>query len=362
MVIDMIDEEFYLGKKQSEAQAGDAVPVDKPAETAPGALPESEPTVQPPQPEGDEEVKVKLDKKTKMILMAVFALLLCVAMTGGVMIARNTPETTETPFTYTTQPVTYVTNANTVPAVVPGEVLTEAGTTAAATAPAETLTQAAPSTTQGNAQTTAPVNTESLITRFEVNEDELSDWEQILYGFGFLYNPEQNMFYSQNDPWQRNMGYTSFYDDISVLGNMYYDTVRFVFTYDHTRWMYQIWKGRYGITSGCEMGIYYQDWRTENRQFYDIPTDEDPLPGMYFELYRYEDLMFTNGPATHWWLTGFRLLDSSESEALRMVCKFHMPNKGMCDAFEVAVQEQCAALDNLSYTREGNVISLDWAY
>lgn len=170
------------------------------------------------------------------------------------------------------------------------------------------------------------------------------------------------MFYSQNDPWQRNMGYTSFYDDISVLGNMYYDTVRFVFTYDHTRWMYQIWKGRYGITSGCEMGIYYQDWRTENRQFYDIPTDEDPLPGMYFELYRYEDLMFTNGPATHWWLTGFRLLDSSESEALRMVCKFYMPNKGMCDAFEVAVQEQCAALDNLSYTREGNVISLDWAY
>ena len=364
----MIDEEFYLGK-QSETGA---VPVAKPEKaenTEPQKNPD-EPKDAEPQPNGDAPEKeappdgedyVKLDKKTKLIYLVIFLGILCAAMIGGIFIAGNRIQKKAPENSLSAPSAAEVTLSASAQVFFPSEVVTEPGTTASQTEiPATVPSTNAP--TLPDIQSTAPLNTEAPITHFEVNTEDYNALERVLYNLGFVYNADQNMFYSQNDPWQRNMGYTSFYDELSVLGNMYYDTVRFVFKYGDKRWMYQIWKGRYGVTSGCEMGVYYQDRRTENRQFYEIPTDEDPLPGMYFELYRYEDLMFKNGPARHWWLTGFRLLDSSESEALHMICKYYMPNEKMCDAFEEAVREQCASNSKLTYTREGNDITIDWAY
>ena len=377
----MIDEEFYLGKQTPQTtdvpvvkREDGAAPPDPPgpAPAGEGAAPEVPPAGEGAAPEvpPEGEARVKLDKKTKLIYMVVFAGILCAAMIGGIWIAQNRSSPTTPSQTVPSPSVGEVTvsASPSVPVYLPSEVMTEPGSTAAAAeAPATVVSTNAPtapsqSPSQTPAQSTAPLNTEAPITHFEVNTEDFNGPEKLLYAAGFLYNADQNMFYSQNDPWQRNMGYTSFYDEISVLGNMYFDTIRFEFKYGDKRWLYQIWKGRYGITSGCEMGIYYQERRTDNRQFYDIPTDGDPLPGMYFELYRYEDLMFKNGPARHWWLTGFRLLDPSESEALHMICTYNMPNKGICDAFEEAVREQCAANSKLTYTREGNDITLDWAY
>ncbi|MBQ6165220.1 MAG: DUF4474 domain-containing protein [Clostridia bacterium] len=257
----------------------------------------------------------------------------------------------------TAQPTTLTT---TLPTTLPTTMIP---TTMPTTALPTTEPPTAAETTLPRTQTpSAAPTTEPAITEFSFDTSNFGTIAQILYSFGYAYNAQENMFYTTNDPWQRNMGFTPLYDNLSVLGNMYYDTIRFDFLYGGKRWRYQIWKGRYGITSGCEMGAYWQEPDTTNTEYFYTPTDGDPLPGMYFELYRYEDYMFKNGPAKHWWLTGFRLFSSAGSEGLRMKCTFYMPNTEMADAIEEAVRSQCAQNGKLTYFRKGDDISLDWAY
>lgn len=262
----------------------------------------------------------------------------------------------EPPATITLPPTTAA-PTTAAPATVPTAAKTETTSPATTAAPAATT---APTATPPT--TAAPTTTKPEITQFSFDTSNFGTIAQLLYNFGYVYNAEENMFYTTNDPWQRNMGFTPFYDNISVLGNIYYDTVRFDFLYGGRRWRYQIWKGRYGVTSGCEMGAYWQEPDTANTDYFYTPADTDPLPGMYFELYRYEEYMFKNGPAKHWWLTGFRLLSGAGSEALRMKCTFYMPNAEMADALEASVKAQCAANGKLTSSRKGDDISLDWAY
>lgn len=322
----------------------------------------------------DNENTVKLDKKTKMAFFCVFAVILCVVLLGGYFMLSNKQAESTTP-SISAYPEggnisTQIVVSSSVPdtseslpsqpaSLLPSSAL-ETVLPSSTVPPASTSNNEVPgSSSLPSVSTSSPPTT---IPSLNVNTENFSRLAKLLYAAGFLYDAKQNMFYSHNDPWQRNMGYTSLYDDLSVLGDMYFDTIRFQFKYGDKKWMYQIWKGRYGATSGCEIGVYCQDRRTDNPQFFDVPSDEDPLPGLYFELYRYEDFMFSNGPLRHWWLTGFRLLDSSESDALHMKCRFYMPSTEMCDAFETAVKEQCESHSNLIYTRENDVIYLDWAY
>lgn len=318
--------------------------------------------------EDGEEARVRLDSNTKLILICVLCILIAVVVASGVVMAVRHGR--ERPSTVYTQPTTngFVGESSTARPIAsltaPPTEPTTASPAPAGTTPSTAATTAAPSPSVSAtaAPTTAEQSRETTIPSLSVNTEDFSRLAKILYAAGFLYDADQNMFYSHNDPWQRNLGYTSLYDDLAVIGDMYFDTIRFPFKYGDKSWMYQIWKGRYGITSGCEIGVYYQDRRTDNKQFYEVPTDDDPLPGLYFELSRYEDPMFTNGPLRHWWLTGFRLLDSSESDALHMKCRFYMPNREICDAFEESVRARCAEHDNLTYSRENDTIFLDWAY
>lgn len=81
---------------------------------------------------------------------------------------------------------------------------------------------------------------------------------EVILAAGFRYDKEQGIFYSETDSWQRNFGFMSFYDAAAAFTGMYYDTMRLKFNYEGRDWMFQIWKGRYGITTGGEMGIYYK--------------------------------------------------------------------------------------------------------
>ncbi|MBR1811506.1 MAG: DUF4474 domain-containing protein [Clostridia bacterium] len=310
-----------------------------------------------------------MTKRAKTLLLLGFAFLIVITLMGGILLAGRDKQTEDAPQT----PAVAIPATDAAPAKESRPLATMTLPPAETTLPTTAVpaTTAAPTTQPLN--TTAPIVTAAPapaptaasateITMFRNDPDEYGIFSQVLYRFGFLYNADQNMFYTQNDPWQRNFGFTALYDDMAVLGDMYYDTVRFKFKYDGRIWMYQIWKGRYGATSGCEMGVYWQDARTDNRDFFHTPADDDPLPGMYLELYRYEDFMFKNGPAKHWWLTGFRLFESTKSEGLRMKMTYYMPNKEMADAFEFAVKEQCGLHSNLTYTRTSDEISMDWAY
>ena len=134
--------------------------------------------------------------------------------------------------------------------------------------------------------------------------------------FGYLYDPNENVFYTADDPWQRNFGFNKLYDYASQFVWIQYDTTRFYFTYQDSDWMIQPWKGQYGILLyGAELGVY-KKYTDREADHYDCAQDQDRLQmSMEFERYYFNDDGTTgewrhefNRPyATYWWCTGFKL-------------------------------------------------------
>ena len=73
---------------------------------------------------------------------------------------------------------------------------------------------------------------------------------------GFWYDPVQDIIYSRMDPVQRKFGYTYGYDASALLMGMAIDCEPIFFKYGGKTWMIELWKGQYGLMTGCEIGIY----------------------------------------------------------------------------------------------------------
>ncbi|MCL2513597.1 MAG: DUF4474 domain-containing protein [Oscillospiraceae bacterium] len=170
---------------------------------------------------------------------------------------------------------------------------------------------------------------------------------------GFSYDAEQDIFYSVSDPWQRAFGFTPIYDQFAVFTNMVYDTRRFKFTYGGADWMLQIWKGRYGITTGAEMGIYCKEEGTEG-DFYACANDEN-LVAMSFEIYINNELYMTRGPELHWWLTGFKLGELYHSPDMVMAGTYYINNSEVLDLLETAIGNE-----GVLYSRKPDAITFIW--
>lgn len=159
---------------------------------------------------------------------------------------------------------------------------------------------------------------------------------------GFAYDRKGDVFYSLMDCWQREMGYCRLYDEGSSLFNMVMHCEPVCFTYAGKRWMIELWKGQYGITTGAEVGIYntdQEDIRTERftGPFYSCARDSERLP-MSFVL-RKNGRVLMKRKGLHWWLTGFRLGEFSAPDSLSMDVRIRFPNREMRDAFLNALQE-----------------------
>ena len=153
---------------------------------------------------------------------------------------------------------------------------------------------------------------------------------------GFAYDRKEDIFYSLMDCWQREMGYCQLYDEGSSLFNMVMHCEPVRFSYAGKRWMIELWKGQYGITTGAEVGIYntdQDDIRTERftGPFYDCAQDSERLP-MSFVLRKNGRVLFKR-KELHWWLTGFRLGEFSTLDSLTMDVRIRFPNSEMRDAF-----------------------------
>ena len=79
---------------------------------------------------------------------------------------------------------------------------------------------------------------------------------QAVYTAGFLYDPDQDIIYSRMDAPQRNFGYAYGYDAATLGMNAILDCEPIFFDYDGKHWMIELWKGQYGMESGCEIGVY----------------------------------------------------------------------------------------------------------
>lgn len=163
---------------------------------------------------------------------------------------------------------------------------------------------------------------------------------------GFSYDADENVFYASINAWQRHFGYTYLYDMAAPLGYIWYDTSRIFFSYEDKEYMMQLWKGRYGITIGCEIGLYYRDLGdtslidNNGNKYYKCASDE-MLVKMGLSLYRNNTLLFTRNHQYSWWLTGFVLravdpmwgVDPKDTEELKVVSNIIFKDAGMMNAF-----------------------------
>jgi len=111
-----------------------------------------------------------------------------------------------------------------------------------------------------------------------------------------------------DDSWQRSLGYFKLYDDlVQKTDAAKLTTVRLKFPYAGKDWMLQLWKGRYFVTTGAEIGLYNKP-PSRLFEFYDAASDTERV-GMSFKLTAHdkgEDITLIDLPArTHWWLTCF---------------------------------------------------------
>lgn len=130
--------------------------------------------------------------------------------------------------------------------------------------------------------------------------------------FGYLYDPEENCFYTASDPWQRKIGYNSIFDVTAPMTLIAFDTARLRFEYQNKDWMIQLWKGQYGlIFYGAEVGVYTKP-KDRNMMHYDAASDNEMLRMSMTFLEKKTVLgkttwkeQFTRPYGQYWWCTGF---------------------------------------------------------
>jgi hypothetical protein len=152
---------------------------------------------------------------------------------------------------------------------------------------------------------------------------------------GFSYDGEQDIFYSIQKPWQKQFGYCRFYDFVAPFMNLIYDSEPIRFDYDGKHWLIQLWKGQYGMTTGCEVGVYTTEEDSRNAM-YQAAGPEDQLP-IAMSLIKDGKVLFTR-QEKHWWLTGFVLGEFSEPEELSALIQITLKTQQMCKAFVGALK------------------------
>lgn len=159
--------------------------------------------------------------------------------------------------------------------------------------------------------------------------------ENLIEPFGCSYIPSQDIFSTRIDAWQRNFGYCHLYDEAAPYFNMVFDCLPIYFNYQGRTWMIELWKGQYGINSGCEIGVYYADRILEEeeleQELFQCADDENMLQ-LYFNLYLGGKNM-AHLRKVHWWLTAFSMGCFLHPSALTMRASITLENDEMADAF-----------------------------
>jgi hypothetical protein len=140
--------------------------------------------------------------------------------------------------------------------------------------------------------------------------------------------------------------------------SMAFDCEPIFFNYNNKLWMIELWKGQYGLETGCEIGVYNRS-PSNNSPLYALldrlvgkrPNDPDPSHSMFFDcvddnemlniaytLNRRGTKLFSRGPENHWWLTGFKWGVFSDASDLSMSISITFPTVAMMTAFSKALQ------------------------
>lgn len=200
----------------------------------------------------------------------------------------------------------------------------------------------------------------STLIRKKIKEIKTyEDLNNMLKTYGYSYDVKQDMFISNHDAWQRKMGYSRIFDEAAAPLSMIIDCEPIYFEYDDKRWLIEFWKGQYGMTTGCEIGVYYTDYPDAklddvNVTWYYCAEDNNML-NMSFALIR-DGKTLMKRVDKHWWLTGFKLGKFSNPSELVMYLKVTLKDNIMRDEFIKGLSR--AGYNHNEIVVSGNTIGL----
>lgn len=189
---------------------------------------------------------------------------------------------------------------------------------------------------------------------------------KVLYGdkdggilnLGYDLEADTGVLYTPVHSWQRQFGFCYFYDLFIYVSRLFTDTLfnyvtkRVKFTYGGKEWMIQVWKGKYFMTSGGEIGVYNRPAGSFGT-YYNCASD-DELMNMTIQVYHGEDLIAKRGPVKHWWITVFKFGPKVYiPDTLTLYGTVEFPNEEMAQAFtDAAIYKS-----GLTAERNGTLVS-----
>ncbi|MBQ4349415.1 MAG: DUF4474 domain-containing protein [Clostridia bacterium] len=204
--------------------------------------------------------------KHKNTIIAVVALIIvCGGTFLGVRALNRGVDTPQVSSTTTTAPTLPTTQPTTIPTTVPTTAPTTAPSDVITTYPIDTSTSAtAPTTQPTTAPTTQPTLPSLPSTQGNAGSQGGNGLGSVLDGLGNLggnnadknyaifddgvasyqYAPNGNYYYTNEDPWQRALGYNEIYDASAQFVAIYIDTMRCKFEYKGMDYMIQFWQGQ----------------------------------------------------------------------------------------------------------------------
>lgn len=247
----------------------------------------------------------------------------------------------------------------------------------------ETTTSDTTTTAPAVTTTTKPSNNTTTTTKPSTGTGggslSTEDMNEILNSAGYVYDAEQDIYYSTLNPWQRHFGFGEEYDQAAPYVSMKYTTIKADFDYDGLKWRLQWWKGQYGVLVGAELGVYTKDPNDNSTTFYECASDEHLLD-MSFEFYmngkdyKAGNRLFYREEQAHWWLTGFKF-GYGNSRVFVVVATLKAFDSDMADAIETgfarltgagAGREKFVKLSAMNktkadyYVRNGNTFTVVW--
>ena len=223
------------------------------------------------------------------------------------------------------------------------------------------------------------------------------------------YKMDKNgIFYVEHEPWQKQFGFNQIYDLASPLIQLVYGTVRVKFRYGYVYklytegtkkgqvvydnngnpvyetdtwgrpvekdWMIQMWKGRYGLVMlGAEIGVYTKS-STQTAEHYNAAVSEEELV-MAMDVYQHNfktgatKYLFTRGPESAWWLTGFvpgSFYEFNKKAEVILVANIQFPSTDMMNMFAQGMRsagfsEGAPSKDNPeTYRTSGTSLKFSW--
>ena len=160
----------------------------------------------------------------------------------------------------------------------------------------------------------------------------------LLGPLGFYYESRWDVISSRTDAWQKAFGYLDAYNRAAPYLSMVFDSYPIYFDYEGRTWLVQIWKGQYGICTGCEIGLYYADGivkKSDYKKTLFHAVGESDWLDMSVTLWK-DGKRITGLDKRHWWLTVFDPGNFSRPQELSMDVSVHFQNyefgRKLCEA------------------------------